>query len=114
MISQDDGLLSPTPVQYEITGVKYAFSNPNAHGDFAIYNVLRTNMNKQLPKMIPVIMEELASRIDQIFGLDNEWREKQSHEMVRQVIGRVSSRIILGDPLCKRHPDEIVRSVVEN
>ena len=101
MIGQDDGLLSPTPVQYEVVGVKYAFVNPSVHGDFAVYNVLRANMNKQLPKMIPTIMKELALRIDETFGLDDRWREVQSHDLVRQVICRVAARIILGAPLCK-------------
>jgi hypothetical protein len=101
MISQDEGQLSPTPVQYEVVAVKYAFVNKEVHGDTAVYQVLRTNMNRQLPKLIPEIMKELATRIDEQFGTSGEWREVPSHDLVRNVIARVSSRIIFGEPLCE-------------
>lgn len=101
MVSQDDHQLSPVAVQDEIVGVDYSFPGSSVRGDFAVHNVLRAKMNRQLPKMVPVIMEELALRIDQSFGLGNEWREVKSHELVRRIIGRVSARIILGSPLCK-------------
>ncbi|RHZ54273.1 hypothetical protein CDV55_104799 [Aspergillus turcosus] len=100
MISQGDAILSPLPVQDEIVGPKYVFLNPSVHGDYAVYKVLRANLNRQLPKLIPAIMEELAARVDQFWGMDTDWREVQSHPLVRNVVGRVSGRIILGSPLC--------------
>ncbi|KAK3385128.1 cytochrome P450 [Podospora didyma] len=100
MISQDENVLSPTPVQYEVVGPKYAFWNSSVHGDMAVYKVLKKSMSRELPKMIPIIMDELVTRIDEAFGLGNEWREIPSHEVVRKVIGRVASRVILGYPLC--------------
>lgn len=100
MTTQSEKLLSPTPVQYEVVGVKYAFINPSVHGDFAVYNVLRANMNRNLPKLVPEIVEELISRIDSYFGMGTEWKEVQSHDLVRNVISRTSARVILGKPLC--------------
>jgi hypothetical protein len=101
MTSQDESALSPTPVQYEVTGVKYMFLNASVHGDVAVYSVLRNNMNRQLPKLISAIADELATQIDEKFGRNTEWNEVPSHDLVRNVISRVSTRIILGSPLCK-------------
>lgn len=101
MVSRDEKQLSPTAIQDEIVGVDYTFPGSSVRGDFSVHNVLRANMNRQLPKMVSVVMEELSQRIDQSFGLGNDWREVPSHEFVRRIIGRVSFRIILGSPLCK-------------
>lgn len=90
MISQGDAILSPLPVQDEIVGPKYVFLNTSVHGDYAVYKVLRANLNRQLPKLIPAIMEELAARVDQFWGMDTDWREVQSHPLARNVVGRVS------------------------
>jgi hypothetical protein len=100
MISQGDATLSPLPVQDEIVGSKYVFLNPSVHGDYAVYNVLRAKLNRALPRLIPAIMEELAARVDQYWGMGTDWREVPSHTLVRNVVGRVSGRIILGSHLC--------------
>ena len=100
MISQAEASLSPIPVQFEITGATYGFLEPSIEGDFAVYNVLRASLNKHLPRLVPVIMEELTARIDNNWGLDTNWREVSAHSLVRKVIGSVSARVILGDPLC--------------
>jgi len=101
MISQDESQLSPAPIQMEIVGAKYGFGNPSVHGDFAVYSVLRANMNRQLPKLIPAVMDELSKRIDEHFGQNGEWQEMPSHDLVRNVVARISTRVILGSPLCK-------------
>lgn len=100
MISQAEASLSPTPLQFEITGAKYGFLDTSIEGDFAVYNVLRASLNKYLPRLVPIIMEELPKRIDENWGLDPNWREVPVHQLVRKVVGSVSARIILGAPLC--------------
>ncbi|RSL68712.1 hypothetical protein CEP54_002755 [Fusarium duplospermum] len=99
--SQPDKILSPTPVQHEIVAAKYAFLNSSVEKDFAvIYDVLRVQMNRCLPKLIPQIMDELASRIDETFGMDTEWKEVQVFLLVREVISRVTARLIMGSTVC--------------
>ncbi|KAM0417259.1 hypothetical protein ACHAPT_012770 [Fusarium lateritium] len=98
--SQPDKVLSPTPVQHEIVAAKYAFLNSSVGKDFAVYDVLRVQMNRHLPKLIPQIMEELASQIDETFGLDTEWKEVQVFLLVREVIAKVTARLVMGNTLC--------------
>lgn len=58
-------------------------------------------MNRHLPKLIPQIMKELASQIDETFGLDTEWKEVQVFLLVREVISRVTARLVMGNTLCE-------------
>ena len=100
MTIQGDNWLSPTPVQNGLVGVKYACLNPSVLGDSTVYNVLRIDLSRNLPTLVPVITEELSSRIDETFGLEDECHVVKLNDLVRQVIGRVSARVILGIPLC--------------
>ncbi|KAI8725585.1 hypothetical protein NCS52_00130000 [Fusarium sp. LHS14.1] len=98
--SQPDKVMSPTPIQHEIVAAKYAFLNSSVGKDFAVYDVLRVQMSRYLPKLIPQIMEELASQIDETFGLNTEWKEVQVFVLVREVISRVTARLVMGNTLC--------------
>ncbi|KAJ4312888.1 hypothetical protein N0V84_009697 [Fusarium piperis] len=101
--SQSEKVLSPTPIQHEIVAAQYAFLNSDVGKDFAVYDILRVKMNRQLPKLIPQIMEELGSRIDDIFGLDTDWKEVQVFLLVRDVIARVTARLVMGNTLFFNH-----------
>jgi hypothetical protein len=103
MISRAERLLSPVPIQDEITGVRHVFLDPSVEGDFAVYNVIRKNLTSNLPRLIPVIMEELAARIDESWGFGTEWHEETAMHLARSVISRVSCRVILSEPLCTFH-----------
>ncbi|KAL2683077.1 hypothetical protein Neosp_007540 [[Neocosmospora] mangrovei] len=93
--SQSDNFLSPTPVQHEIIGIKYAFLNSSIEKDFVAYNILRVKLNRHLPKMVPKIMEELATSIDETFGSDTEWKEVQIFLLIRRVLAKLTACQVL-------------------
>ncbi|KAF5021908.1 hypothetical protein F66182_6056 [Fusarium sp. NRRL 66182] len=106
--AQSEKALSPNPIQHELIGIKYAFLNSSLQHDSAAYDVLRVQMNRQLPSLIPGIMEEIASGIDKTFGLSTEWNEVQMFVLVREVVAKATAHLIVGDTLC--HNEELIRN----
>ncbi|KAF4950098.1 hypothetical protein FGADI_8437 [Fusarium gaditjirri] len=96
MTTQNDKILSPIPVQHEVVGAEYAFLNSAIRKDFAVYDILRVQLNRHLPRLIPRIAEELASSIDGTFGMDTEWNEVCVYALVRKVIARITVWLVLG------------------
>ncbi|KAF4453916.1 Cytochrome P450 [Fusarium austroafricanum] len=111
MASQNDRILSPTPVQHEIVGAKYAFLDSSVEKDFAVNDILRVHLNRRLPRLVPKIMEELSTSIGDTFGLDTEWKEVQVIPLVRRVIAKVTAWLIIGDELCR--DDELVDNLAK-
>ncbi|KAF5653997.1 cytochrome P450 monooxygenase [Fusarium sp. NRRL 25303] len=96
MTKQSDKILSPIPVQYEVVGAEYAFLNSSVQKDSAVYDILRVQLNRNLPRLIPRISEELTTSIDRTFGLDPEWGEVQVYTLVRKVTARITAWLVLG------------------
>ncbi|KAF5649826.1 P450 monooxygenase [Fusarium tjaetaba] len=109
MTTQNDKILSPIPVQHEVVGAKYAFLNSSVQKDFAVYDILRAQLNRHLPRLIPKIAEELAASIDGTFGLNTEWIQVQVYTLVRRVTARITTWLLLGGILS--HDEELVENL---
>jgi hypothetical protein len=75
MTTQNDKILSPFPVQHEVVSAEYAFLNSSVQRDSTVYDILRVQLNRHLPRLIPQIAAVLATSIDRTFGVDTEWSE---------------------------------------
>lgn len=102
MTTQSDKILSPIPVQHEVVGAEYAFLNSSVQKDSTVYDILRVQLNRRLPRMIPRIRDELTTSIDRTFGLDTEWSEVQVYTLVRKVTARITVCLVLGGILGER------------
>lgn len=102
MTTQSDKILSPIPVQHEVVGAKYAFLNSSVQKDSTVYDILRVQLNRHLPRMIPRIRDELTNSIDRTFGLDTDWSEVQVYSLVRGVTARITVWLVLGGILSKQ------------
>jgi hypothetical protein len=102
MTTQSDKILSPIPVQHEVVGAEYAFLNSAVQKDFAVYDVLRVQLNRHLPRLVPKIAEELAYSIDETFGSDSKWREVRIYALVRRVIARITVWLVIGGTLSEK------------
>nr|CAP07651.1 P450 monooxygenase [Sphaceloma manihoticola] len=66
--------------------------------------VARHQLTHQLTVVTAPVAEESARALRDVFGCDEGWRELGTRQACLQVIARVSSRIFLGQELC-RNPD---------
>ena len=69
--------------------------------DFVAYDILHVKLNRHLPQMVPMLMEELASSVEEIFGWSTEWEEAQVYLLVRRVILKVSTLMVFGSSFSK-------------
>lgn len=99
--SQSDKVLSPTPVQHEIIGIKYAFLESSIEKDFVAYDIFRVKLNRHLPGMVPMLMDELASSVNEVFGSDTGWKELQAFLLIRQVLTKLTARLVYVGSLSK-------------
>jgi hypothetical protein len=51
--------------------------------------------------MVPILMDELASSVNETFGSDTEWKEVQIFLLVRQVLTKLTARLVFGGSLSK-------------
>ena len=65
------------------------------------YNILHVKLNRHLPHMVPMLMEELASSVDEAFGSGTEWKEVRAYLPIRRVILKVSTLMVFGGSLSK-------------
>ena len=65
------------------------------------YDILHVKLKRHLPRMIPMLMEELASSVDEAFGSGTEWKEVQAYLPIRRVILKVSTLMVIGGSLSK-------------
>lgn len=102
MTTQSSKVLSPTPVQLELVAAEYAFLNSFAEKESVVVDVLRVQMNRHVPALIPRLAEELTASIDETFGSDCEWKEVQTFVLVRRVVANIITWLVVGDDLCKQ------------
>lgn len=101
MTSQSGKVLSPTPVQMELVAAEHAFLNSFDQKESVVYDVLRVQMNRRLPALIPGLAEELKASIDNEFGSNAEWKETQLFVIVRRVVAKLITWLVVGDDLSK-------------
>ncbi|KAJ4116141.1 hypothetical protein NW768_011113 [Fusarium equiseti] len=106
MTSQSGKVLSPTPVQMELVAAEHAFMNSFDQKESVVYDVLRVQMNRRFPALIPVLSEELFASIDKEFGDDRVWRNSQLFVIVRRVVAKLITWLVVGDNLS--HDQELV------
>ncbi|KAI5858276.1 cytochrome P450 [Durotheca rogersii] len=70
-------------------------------GDQLVQSVLRKYLVKVTPEMTRRVSEEAASAIPTIIGGSLDWHEVTLHPTLLALVSRVSSRIFLGDELCR-------------
>ncbi|KAJ4007463.1 hypothetical protein NW752_007554 [Fusarium irregulare] len=103
MTSQSGKVLSPTPVQMELVAAEHAFLNSFDQKESVVYDVLRVQMNRRLPALIPGLAEELKASIDNEFGSNAEWKETQLFVVVRRVVAKLITWLVVGDDLSRDH-----------
>jgi hypothetical protein len=51
--------------------------------------------------MVPMLLEELASSVNETFGWDTEWKEVQAFLLARRVLAKLTAWLVFGGSLSK-------------
>ncbi|KND87450.1 Dihydromonacolin L monooxygenase LovA [Tolypocladium ophioglossoides CBS 100239] len=69
--------------------------------DRLVNRVLNKELNKQLAKVMEPLAEETALSLNELFTDDTEWHTINPTQNILRVIARGSSRVLLGEQLCR-------------
>jgi cytochrome P450 len=69
--------------------------------DWFLQEVTRVKLSQSLSAVTPVLVDETTAAVHDLFGEDYEWQPTLLKSNVAELIGRLSSRVFLGLPLCR-------------
>ncbi|KAJ6784660.1 hypothetical protein PWT90_03223 [Aphanocladium album] len=69
-----------------------------------IQSIVRKDLTKQLAKVTAPLAEETSLGLSDLLSDSTEWHDANVRETILQLVARISSRVFLGDELC-RNPD---------
>lgn len=72
--------------------------------DHLIQEIVRKDLTKQLAKVTAPLAEETSLALSDILTDSTEWHEANVRESILQLVARISSRVFVGEELC-RNPD---------
>lgn len=101
-MSQPDHSLSIVEAFMDLNQAKYSLGHSRYWGDPWQFQLVKPHLNSTLQTLIPQLNEELAAAFPKHLGMDTEeWKEIELESTVRKVIAQLSSRFIVGPPLCR-------------
>lgn len=71
-------------------------------GNFdVLVKVVRQDLVRELAKVTKPLSEEAAYDLHLLLGEDKNWHQVELRPMILQLVARLSSRVFLGDELCR-------------
>ncbi|KAI9862865.1 MAG: hypothetical protein M1813_004037 [Trichoglossum hirsutum] len=102
MVAHPDSVLSPTEYHCDLMQTDYTFHSREAARDPLHIGTIQRYLTRQLPVLVPDIMDEVKRGYDEFWGLDTEeWKEIAVQPTLEKIVTRVSNRIIVGPTLCR-------------
>ncbi|OAQ97573.1 hypothetical protein LLEC1_01206 [Akanthomyces lecanii] len=69
--------------------------------DHLIQNIVRKDLTKQLAKVTAPLADETSLALSELLTDSTEWHEANVRQTILQLVARISSRVFLGDELCR-------------
>lgn len=102
LISQPSHVLSVNGAHKHILQTKYSFPRPEIMDPTVHFDVIKTELTRQMFSITPEVSDEMRAAINDVFGEDpNCWREVKLFDAIVKIVARTSNRVFVGLPLCK-------------
>jgi hypothetical protein len=117
LCEQPESVLSQTEVNRRFLEADHTFPHANIVREPVHPEVIRRELTRELNSFADDIVDELKPCLERNWGTDTEnWREVKPYETMLDVITRLSTRVLVGEPLCQnedflksaRHYDQYV------
>ncbi|RVX65953.1 hypothetical protein B0A52_09838 [Exophiala mesophila] len=111
LISQPSHVLSVNGAHKHILQTKYSFPRPEIMDPTVHFDVIKSELTRQMFSITPEVSDEMRAAISDVFGEDpNSWREVKLFDAVIKTIARTSNRVFVGLPLCR--DEEYLRNAI--
>ncbi|QDS76922.1 hypothetical protein FKW77_004422 [Venturia effusa] len=105
LLDQPDHVLNQRQVNDEFLHAKRTMLHPNIPRDTVHGHVIRRELTKDIDNFVEAMAEESLYALDINWGVNTQdWVEMSGYEMMLDIVGRISNRVLVGVPLC-RNPD---------
>ncbi|KAH8886988.1 cytochrome P450 [Thozetella sp. PMI_491] len=102
LIEQPDTVLSQTEVNRQFLEADHTFLHPNIVREPVHPEVIKRELTHKLSSFADDIVDELELCLTENWGADTEnWREVKVYDTLLDVISRLSTRVLVGTPLCR-------------
>jgi hypothetical protein len=113
LISQPEDVLSVKGAHKHILQTKYTFPRPEIMDPTVHFDVIKSELTRQVFTVTPEVVDELKEAVDQIWGVENDpddeedeamtggWKTVVLFDSITKIVARMSNRVFVGLPLCE-------------
>jgi hypothetical protein len=99
--SLSETVLDVHNVQNETMQMHYTFPDPLVHEDPLHIRVIRNQLTRNIPKLVPTVAEEISWGFRRGWGIDHEWKEVKVWDSALRVVAGAGNGAFCGRPLCR-------------
>lgn len=102
LLEQKDHVLNQNEVNSEFLHAKRTMLHPHVIRDTVHGHVIRRELTKELDSYAEDIVDEIQYSLELLWGTSTtDWKEVPLYDVMLEVIGRISNRVLVGLPLCR-------------
>lgn len=102
LAKQPDSVLNAKGAQIDILEGETTSLCENVLRSAAHEDVVRREFKLHLNTLIPEMMDEIQNAANELFGSENDdFREINLDEMIREIVTKAANRVLVGLPLCQ-------------
>ncbi|KIW32981.1 uncharacterized protein PV07_04487 [Cladophialophora immunda] len=112
LIAQPDNVLSVNGAHKHILQTRYTFPKPEIMDPTVHFDVIKSELTRQVFNVTPEVCDELAAAVDQIWGSEADpdfeyysdadgWKTVVLFDSLTKIVARISNRVFVGLPLCR-------------
>ncbi|KAL2417885.1 Cytochrome P450 monooxygenase [Exophiala dermatitidis] len=111
LISQPEHVVSVNGAHKHILQTSYTFPRPEIMDPTVHFDVIKSELTRQVFNVTPEVCDELAAAVDEIWGTDTDnWTEIPLFDSLTKIIARTSNRVFVGLPFCRN--EEYIHNAV--
>jgi hypothetical protein len=100
LLAQSDDELNAAAYHNDWIQADYTFADPCVARNRIHYDLIKKAIPRQLPTLIPEIMNEIKEGYDDFWGMGTEWRDISLTEDMLRIVARMATRVAVGPTLC--------------
>ncbi|KAI1614998.1 cytochrome P450 [Exophiala viscosa] len=102
MVAQPENVLSVNGSHKHVLQTRYTFPRPEVMDPTVHFDIVRSELTRQLFTVTPEVCDELAAAVDEIWGTSTKtWGFVKVFDSLTRIIARVNNRVFVGLPLCR-------------
>ncbi|KIV86966.1 hypothetical protein PV11_02540 [Exophiala sideris] len=102
MTAQPESVLSVNGSHKHVLQTRYTFPRREVMDPTVHFDVVRSELTRQLLTVTPEVCDELAAAVDEIWGTSTKkWAFVKVFDSLTRIIARVNNRVFVGLPLCR-------------